>query len=135
MAGEQLAKGRGPGQWMRLCMDEYGDHPRWAAILRCADCARPLMLVNHTIAADGQVSPSVGHPENYPACSWHPTPRLVGWVAEPDPEPKPIVATCDRCGATTRQLGGWGTWSKGRGLICPACIKTHTAMCVAETKM
>ena len=110
-------------------VDEYGDRPRWVAMLWCVDCGRPLVLTNHTIAADGQVTPSVGHPENYPPCSWHPTPRLIGWVSEPDPEPRPIAAPCEQCGAKSRQLGGWGTWSGGAGLICPFCVAGRVAMC------
>lgn len=101
------------------------DAYRWTATICCPDCGKFLNLVNHTIAADGQVSPSVGHPDGYPACNWHTHPRLIGWeqlAAQPLP-PAPPPETCQNCGTVSRVLGGWGTWSGGAGLICADCIR------------
>lgn len=122
-----VPRGKGRGTWARILIDTLGDSPRWSAMIRCPSCAKPLSLVNHTIAPDGQVSPSVGHPDIYPPCDWHVTPKLVGWVDEPAPAPLPFFTPCERCGAKARQLSGWGTWSGGAGLICPDCIKSRNA--------
>ncbi len=41
------------------------------------DSGHVAYLSDHTIAADGTVSPSLVCPE--PGCSWHVTAKLVGW--------------------------------------------------------
>jgi len=117
----ELTEGKGAGKWQRVCHDEFGERPRWSAIVWCPVCSRPLSISNHSIAEDGQVAPVVGHPDSYEPCTWKVAPRLVGWVSMPDPEPKPILATCALCGAKARQLGCWGTWPGG--LVCPKCIE------------
>ena len=50
------------------------------ALLSCPD-GHIASLSQHTIAADGTVSPSVVCPE--PGCDFHEHVRLVGWEAEP----------------------------------------------------
>ena len=117
----ELHPGKGPGQWTRILIDEFGDQPHWGAMVRCPDCGRRLPLVNHSIGPDGQVSPSIGHPATYPPCGWHPTPRLVGWApCPPAPAPRPLCDPCVDCGVRARQLGGWGIASGG--LRCPPCL-------------
>jgi hypothetical protein len=118
-----VPSGRGPGRWMRILHDEFGDHPRWSAIVWCPSCRKPLALINHEIGVDGTVTEPVGHPETYEPCSWHPAQlRLVGWEHNP-PAPEPLpYHECEKCQAKGRQYGGWGTWSGGPGLICPKCI-------------
>ena len=86
----ELPNGKGPGKWQRIIIDEFGDHPRWSAIIRCPECKVFLPIPNHTISADGQVTPSVGHDPKWPACSWHPTPKLIGWAPCP---PRPGAAS------------------------------------------
>lgn len=118
----ELPNGKGPGKWQRIIIDEFGDHPRWSAIIRCPECKVFLPIPNHTISADGQVTPSVGHDPKWPACSWHPTPKLIGWApCPPDPEPRPTF-DCGRCGSKGRQLSGWGI-AGGFPLVCPECMK------------
>jgi hypothetical protein len=113
----ELPNGKGRGQWQRVLMDEFGDRPYWSAIIQCPDCGIHLPIPNHTIAADGQVTPSVGHPVT--SCTWHVAPKLLGWAPCPEvPEPRP-TEECSRCGARTRQLGGW---SIAGGLTCPTCV-------------
>jgi hypothetical protein len=116
----ELPHGKGPGKWQRIIVDEFGDKPRWSAIIRCPACGMYLPIPNHTIAPDGQVTPSVGHPVG--ACGWHPpSPKLLGWApCPPVPEPRP-VHECATCGIKTRQLCGWSV--TGLGLLCPACMK------------
>lgn len=109
------------GRWQRILIDEFEDAPRYGAIIWCPECAKPLAVVDHHIADDGQISPSVGHPDSYPPCGWHTNPRLVGWKTIPPPPPRPTF-NCERCGAKGRQLGGWGTWGGGAGVICPSCV-------------
>lgn len=122
----EIPEGSGQGHWQRILVDAYEDAPFWSAIIWCPSCAKPLSLVRHAIADDGQVSPSVGHPDSYAPCGWHVTPKLLGWEVRPAPT-VPVIELCQRCGAKARMLGGWGTWSGGAGLICPACIQAHTA--------
>jgi hypothetical protein len=119
----ELPNGKGAGKWQRVIVDEFGDRPRWSAIIRCPQCGVFLPITNHTIAPDGTVTPSVAHDPRLPPCSWHPNVKLVGWSpCPPDPEPRPFHDPCGRCGATGRQLGGWGIgW--GFALVCPACVK------------
>lgn len=49
------------------------------ANITCGGCGRGIALCNHTIAADGTVSPSVVCP--HPGCGWHVFLRLDGWPA------------------------------------------------------
>jgi hypothetical protein len=123
----ELPNGKGPGKWQRVIVDEFGDTPRWTALIRCPECKVFLPLTDHTIASDGQVTPSVAHDPRLPPCSWHPTPKLLGWSpCPPAPEPKPFHEPCGRCGAKGRQLGGWGVgW--GFLLVCPDCVKQLSA--------
>jgi hypothetical protein len=115
---ERLTQGKGPGQWQRVLMEEYGDNPHWSAILRCPTCDVRVPITNHNISAEGQVTPSVSH-----SCSWHPTPMLVGWApCPPTPQPKPYVGECAKCGKNGRQLGGWGI-AGGYPLLCAECIR------------
>lgn len=117
-----------PGTWQRVLFytPEPECKPFWTAMVWCKECGHPLNLVNHTIAADGQVTPSVGHPDIPLRCSWHPTMKLVGWIELPTPPP-PSFSICERCGKKSRWIGGWGTWSKGTGIICGECFKEHMA--------
>jgi hypothetical protein len=115
-----LPPGKGRGKWQRVLVDEFGDKPRWSAIIRCPECDMILPIINHAIGNDGRVSPSVGHPKN--PCSWHVTPKLIGWApCPPAPAPYPFHS-CENCDFKARQLAGWGTWSGGVGVICPKCI-------------
>ena len=121
-----VPEGVGRGTWQRLLVDSMTDRRRWSAVILCPDCGKPLVLINHTISANGQVSPSVGHPSEFPACGWHQHPRLVGWSLPPLP-PLPNKETCERCGTTTYQVSGWGTWSGGSGIICDKCFAERKA--------
>lgn len=114
-----IPMGKGPGTWRRLLCDEYGDHPKWSAIITCPDCQTKLPIVNHNIDKNGQVTPSVGHPQN-PSCPWHPpSPRLLGWSPLPlMPTPLPYHF-CTQCDKKSRQLGGWGV---AGGLLCSDCM-------------
>ena len=111
------------GTWQRVLFhtSEPEYRPFYSAMICCPECGEYLNLVNHTIASDGQVSPSVGHPKNT-GCPWHTNPRLIGWEQWPLPEIPPIF-TCERCGTTAHGLGGWGTWNGGNGDICNKCVK------------
>lgn len=124
-AGQSFEK----GTWQRLLTHtpepEY--RPYWTAMICCPECGRKLYLALHKIAADGQVSPSVGHPAEYPPCPWHVTPRLIGWEQWPTP-PIPNPATCELCGKVSHTIGGWGTWSGGTGIICADCFKGRAVM-------
>ena len=130
---DQIKRGNGPGFWQPVVVGEFGPLPRWSAIVWCPSCARPLSAVNHLIAPNGQITPSLGHPTEYPACDWHTSPQLVGWEALP-----PLVAkpqhTCERCGAKNALLSGWGTWSGGPGLICGDCVADVTKALAATRK-
>jgi hypothetical protein len=118
----QIPKGkRTPGTWQLILVDELGDTPHWSAIVWCPECAKPLNCSNHTIASDGQISPSLGHPSGYPPCSWHEYPKLLEWPDLPAPAPRPFHQ-CERCGRKSRELGGWAVgW--GFPLVCDACMK------------
>jgi len=118
----EIPRGKGKGHWELVLFDEYGDKPHRTAIVWCPKCGKPLNCVNHTIAANGQISPSLGHPIEYPPCPWHTSPRLVGWESIPDPQPKPFCMECARCGAKGRQAGGWGRGYGFAGDICPKCV-------------
>jgi DNA-directed RNA polymerase subunit RPC12/RpoP len=124
-----LPQGKERGEWQRILLDEFGDHPRWSAIIRCPECGTRLPIPNHTIAADGHVRPSVGHPKG--SCPWHPpSVMLLGWApCPPNPSPRPFCDPCIRCGARARQLAGWGMASGG--LHCPICMKI---ICGIEVK-
>ena len=118
----ELPEGKGPGTWTRVLFDGYTDHPRYSAMICCPSCKRYLNLVNHTIAPDGQVSPSVGHPKEYPPCPYHTYPRLIGWsVIQPPVTP---IYLCALCHTSTRDLSGWSTW-QGKDVICPACLASR----------
>lgn len=113
----ELPQGRGPGMWRLILLDEFGDLPRWSAIICCPNCHTMLPIPNHTIAADGEVTPSVGHPIR--ECGWHVSPKLLGWQGgRLAPGPRPFYE-CTGCKATTRQLNGWGVFG---GLKCPSCL-------------
>ena len=34
----ELPQGRGPGTWRLVLLDEFGDLPRWSAIICCPNC-------------------------------------------------------------------------------------------------
>jgi hypothetical protein len=118
----EIPHGKGKGHWQRTLVDELGDNPHWGALVWCPECGRVLFAKDHAISAGGQITPSLGHPDDYPACPWHTHPRLVGWSPVP-PTPAPReFSTCESCGVKSRSIGGWGTWSGGRGIICPTCF-------------
>ncbi len=51
--------------------------------VRCGQCGKAVDLhEQHTIAADGTVSPSVHHDE--PGCGWHVHIKLEGWRSQHD---------------------------------------------------
>jgi hypothetical protein len=116
----ELPNGKGRGQWQRILIDEFSDHPRWTAIIRCPDCGDILPIVNHAISSDGWVTPSVGHPVRV-SCTWHVAPKLLGWAPCPPPPAPRETYECAKCGVKGRQLAGWGVASGG--LLCPECIK------------
>lgn len=119
-----IPKGKGRGTWQRWIAFEYDPAKRhWTATICCPDCGEMLSLINHTISDNGQVSPSVGHWKNI-ACPWHTNPRLVGWESLPLPELPPLT-TCERYGKKSYDIGGWGTWCNGTGLICGNCFSEH----------
>ena len=115
-----IPEGKGPGTWQRMLADSYTDHPRYTAMITCPVCNRYLYCYNHTIAADGQITPSVGHPHTYPPCTWHTFPKLLGWAPVPAIPIYPLFH-CGVCARTTRQLSGWGTFL-GKDVICPECL-------------
>lgn len=71
-----------PGTWSRVLamMPEPDCRYYWTATIWCPECGKALYAANHTIGADGQISPSLGHPDIYPACGWHTYPRLLDWA-------------------------------------------------------
>ena len=116
------------GTWTRMLFHtaEPEFKAYWSAIICCPECGKYLNLVNHKIAADGQISPSVGHPNSYPPCGWHVTPKLLDWLPEEwGLLPQNEVEICAGCGRQSHSIGGWGTWNKSRGIACPACLKQH----------
>jgi len=120
------------GTWSIFLFGEATDAPRYSAVVWCKECSRPLSLVNHAIAPDGIVTPSIGHPDQYrrpdgTLCAWHPTARLLDWPNLPNPA---VLAlhSCEQCGKQSRTLGGWGTWSGGTGLLCPECIAARNVV-------
>ena len=121
---DKLEQGKSPGEWMRTIVDEFSDATRWGAIITCPECKRRLLVRDHTIAPDGQISPSVGHPAEYPFCSWHTHPQLIGWSPVP-PLPIHAIHICTVCRRETRQLGGWGIM-QGK-LTCQQCLETKEA--------
>lgn len=116
----ELIEGRLPGQWQRVVIDEFGAHPRWGAIITCPKCARKLYVRDHTIDAEGRITPSVGHPVEYPACEWHTSPILLGWNPGPPPPVYPLE-TCHGCQVQSRSLSGWGILQGY--LHCPTCMR------------
>ena len=83
----ELLEGRGPGHWQRILVKPDGAQPRWSAIVWCPACGRVLDARNHHIGADGQITPSLGHPASYPPCGWHVLPKLLGWSPLPSQGP------------------------------------------------
>lgn len=118
-----IPQGTGPGTWRRVMVDEFTDHPRYTAIVTCPTCHRHLFAINHSIAEDGQISPSLGHPVEYPPCSWHESPKLLGWAPVPEITRRPLFH-CAKCATTTYQLSGWSTYG-GDKLICPSCLASQ----------
>lgn len=116
---------RQPGTWVKVLAHtpEPEFKPFWTAVVNCPECGRMLNATLHSIAANGQISPSLGHPDSYPPCAWHVNPRLMGWTPNewPLPETAPLE-TCERCKKQAHSIGGWGTWSGGRGIICSECV-------------
>ena len=114
------------GTWTRFLAHtpepEY--RPYWSAMICCPECGRYLSLVLHSIDENGQVSPSVGHPAEYPPCTWHTSPKLLGWENWPLP-PIPKLETCEICGIQSHSIAGWGTWSGGAGIICGKCFSAR----------
>ena len=120
----ELVRGRERGQWWPVLVDEY-THPRWTVVVVCLECGAKLFARNHTIAPDGVVSPSLGHPEGAAPCGWHHHVKLIGWAAVPDAPEARIVevvpfSTCARCGKQEQEISGWGTWGNP-GIICREC--------------
>lgn len=117
-----IPRGKGPGHWMPVIVDEWEDSPRWSAVVWCPDCGKPLSCIRHNIAANGQINPSLGHPVEYPPCPWHVSPRLIGWeVLAPLHVRTESKNECERCHRLSRLLGGWGVgW--GYKLVCNNCI-------------
>lgn len=118
-----IPRGKGRGTWQPILFHTPEPEYRgfWSAIVFCPECNKPLSAVNHNITSDGQVTPSLGHPNSYPPCDWHPpSVKLIGWEQWPVPETQ--IYTCARCSVTSHNLGGWGTWS-GDGDICSKCSK------------
>ncbi len=119
-----------PGSWCLVTQDECGDAPYYTARIYCPKCEIPLTLQRgHHIAADGSVTPSVGHPDpaglppqwkESATCDWHPTVRLLDWPNLPAPQPRPF-SICAKCGKQSRGIGGWGTWGNP-GIICAECL-------------
>lgn len=114
---------RAPGTWWPVIehTPEPEFRPYWSALVFCPDCRKPLTCKAHSIAQDGQVTPSLGHPVIWAACGWHVTPRLLGWEAHNWPLP-PVSnpETCAKCGKVSHTIGGWGTWQGG--IICHECF-------------
>lgn len=109
--------------------------PYWAASVGCPRCGVRMSLARHSIAPDGTVTPSIGHPEGVPDCGWHPAPGvLVGWpeVLTQSLPAVPAISTCERCGKQSHTIGGWSTWSGGAGIICDGCAREHVAAARGE---
>jgi hypothetical protein len=68
-----------PAGTLRLVKGHYRKFLR-TALVACPQCGREAML-DHEIAADGTVSPSVQCP--FPGCSFHDQVQLLGWLAAP----------------------------------------------------
>jgi len=112
------------GTWQRVLTHtpEPEFKPYWTAIVCCPDCGKLLTCCLHTIAPDGQISPSLGHPTSYPPCGWHTNPKLLDWAPLPPTPPTPEISTCAKCGKQAHTIGGWGTWGNP-GIICSTCFK------------
>ena len=54
----------------------YGNGHAAVPVLRC-NCGKIIRLLDHHIAADGSLTPSVWH--DVPGCGWHVWARLEGW--------------------------------------------------------
>lgn len=69
-------RGRGKGQWWPV-KDTEG---RLSAELYCDKCGLPSHMLNHTIAADGVVSPSFVECADQERCgTFHQFVKLEGW--------------------------------------------------------
>ena len=118
----EIPQGKGKGHWQRVLVDELGDNPRWGAIVWCPECGRVLYAANHKIDENGQISPSLGHPTEYPPCGWHTNPKLLNWAPVPAaPGPRPFE-TCTRCSKRSRDVGGWGYHGAHVGIVCDVCF-------------
>ena len=85
-------QGRAPGQW-KLCVEMERNPPivkRFIANYFCPKCGNEMTLMNHAIADDGTVSPSVVEPKDFmnpypgkcprPICgTFHENLKLEGW--------------------------------------------------------
>jgi hypothetical protein len=57
-------------------VEQYGNGRDSVLVLRC-NCGKIIRLLDHNVAADGTVSPSLWH--DVPGCGWHVMGRLEGW--------------------------------------------------------
>lgn len=95
--------------------------PFWSAMVCCPDCGKLLSAINHSIDANGQISPSLGHPTQYGPCGWHTNPRLIGWEPQNWPLPPiPKPETCALCSKVSHTLGSWAI--ANGGLQCAECF-------------
>lgn len=60
------------GEWKPLRSE--GTH---TASVRCPECDELATLIDHTIAPNGMISPSLQCPTK--DCTWHVNARLAGW--------------------------------------------------------
>jgi hypothetical protein len=60
---------------------------RLTATMSCPECGKPASLSGHTIAPDGDVSPSVVCPHD--GCHFHEYVMLLGWDMRRTPWPTP----------------------------------------------
>lgn len=100
-------------------------------VVFCPECGRGLSLINHSIAPDGTVTPSISHPESHrkadgSLCSWHPTARLLDRPNLPAPSPMPL-STCARGEAKSRSVDGWGSVGNFTGIVCAKCFRELVA--------
>lgn len=66
-----------PGTWKGLTLSEGGR----SASFTCPKCGQLAVLIDHDIADDGEVSPSVVCPND--GCTFHEYVRLDGWRGVP----------------------------------------------------
>lgn len=77
-----IPKGRGRGEWW-LLIDERNGEKVLSASIHCPHCDFKYYL-DHEIASDGTVTPSVQCPT--PGCAFHDHVRLEGWPHGAKPE-------------------------------------------------